>query len=396
MKSGFRLSTPDPGQAESDLYGTAVAAEAIGIADRTILPSDTVILATHVTCIDFIEPDGDILGTPVLKLRSMVDVLAELRESDRGRDNATRLEDAVSHAAQRVPLNVTKTDTLVVENGCVSFMFAVAALAPFYPEGEADPVTAFVQSRYRGTRAYAQLGEILMRMVDCKVYPHRYMEPYGGLHAAIQGVGMARLTLLIKGSVEGAAAAVPAYERNVVRPRSTWFSVPACAFLDMDSKMHLPPSNAFRVYFAFVYEQSTARPAVRVYVIKSLYSRQAFSTCFKRYFARERAENVRLGYRNNTRNRNPDDDRFGGEGSGTRFQLYGPHPAGGYAYRLHGRPHWSASLLGAFMQIGDVTHAVKPQETVIYETQNFGNALEVRMVTLPGFAWTFGDWTECA
>ncbi|AIU39241.1 capsid triplex subunit 1 [Testudinid alphaherpesvirus 3] len=362
-------------------------------------PHDMVVLTNHLTCCDFFEPEHDIHGTPILKLRSVGDIVEACRASNRENNSARALNELLTGLARTVPLNLVQHNQMMVENSLVSFMFLVAALADSYPSRAADPVLTFIKTAYTGSKETELFGAIINLMVECKVFPHRFLTPDGPFMSAIDGEGMAMVTLLMRGVVEAAAVLEPSYQRQVkCHGNSTKFIIPACAFIDMDEYMRIPISNAFYLYFMFVYHQQRDNCRAQVFIIKSIHREGAMREILDNYFMAVRTTNTRQGYLNNVdgaaRVADVEDTQ------GDRFPLFDNEEENDenrrrFNVRLDHRPTWDTVCYGAFSRVGTVTSALPPTESINFAIKKYGS-IDIKMVTIPGVYWTFGDWFECA
>lgn len=381
----------------------------LNIEESTLMEFEKVVFSSIVTAVDFFEPERDILGTPIFKMRCVGDIVAAVKESGGQQHLLQDVVQILRELSGTVPLNsYIRGPNNVVSNNLVSVLFLVASLSNSYPHGAADDVVSYIRNLYQGTKQMDMFGFFIETLVRCKTWPHRFLDPIGVFMGSTDGMCLSMVTILEKGSVEAGASIMHTHHRNVVQRPSIKLKIPACAFLDFDK--YLDPSCAtpsFYLYCAFIYRQGQQESKCCMYIIKSTRRQAVFSDLLREYFMSVRIENVTHGHMTNEGG--IDAVREVERSQGMRFSLFDRSQkemerlmemrnveALGQEFdvRLDHRPTWNSCLFGAFKLVGEVTSSVYNNDDIVYSTDKFG-CTNVKMVTISGVFWTFSDWIEC-
>ncbi|AAG27193.1 capsid protein [Cercopithecine alphaherpesvirus 9] len=249
-------------------------------------------LIKQVSLTDLCRPDVDFLGSPVFLIRHCLDIVEDASVcTPAGR----RPENVVE--ALRALSGVCTAPWTVGEGGglracLISINFLTACRADEYADKQsAEAIRAAVISAYSDRRMEARLtkfSEYLQTMVQCHLFPHRYISFFGSLANYTIQDDLCNVTCIARGFQESMRTQ---YASN----RRITANVPACVFWDVDRDLHLSSEGFKNLYLLFVYTQRYNREGVRMHIALSQLNETSFGNATGFLLGRIRAENVMWG-----------------------------------------------------------------------------------------------------
>lgn len=361
-------------------------------------------LIQQVSLTDFFRPDIEHAGSIVLILRHPSDMIGEANTlTQAGRDPDVILE------GLRNLFNACTAPWTVGEGGglrayVTSLSFIAACRAEEYTDKQAaDANRTAIVSAYGCSRMETRLirfSECLRAMVQCHVFPHRFISFFGSLLEYTIQDNLCNITAVAKGPQEAART-------DKTSTRRVTANIPACVFWDVDKDLHLSADGLKHVFLVFVYTQRRQREGVRLHLALSQLNEQCFGRGIGFLLGRIRAENAAWGTEGvanthqpyNTRalplvqlSNDPTSPRCSiGEITGVNWNL-----ARQRLYQwtgdFRGLPTQLSCMYAAYTLIGTI-----PSESVRYtrRMERFGG-YNVPTIWLEGVVWGgTNTWNEC-